>query len=779
MRERTEASRVRQPTPRGEDGNASGVGAASFRVSENLHALEVLEESLQRGRATCAAFNRQGTLLAAGTAAGVVEIWDFETRAVARELYDARATMTSGRETDALDASTTAAVLSVHWSNDGKKLISSCADGSVSVWDVRENDVVFKAVFDAPLHDARFSPLNPRVALAAPSDDGPMTFALTRGRRRAPLPTMPGDIDVPSLVCRIPSAGVLGNTTPGHAVFSKTGKHAFVAGARGVVTVVETATADIVQACKVPDAALIKRLELSNCGKHMLVLSNGRTVASYDVDETANDERANGDDESRKQQTTEAPVVNAFALGADDDDDDEDATMMDGVDDPSDKANDQRQRQRKGVLTPSRVFANAASRGQWSAAAFSHDAKFVAAASSGGAHELHVWERESGSLCRVAVGAEASKGVAQIVPHPTRAVFVVLGSNGVMYVWSRAFAEKWSAFEPGFVELDDNEEYVEREDEFDVAERKRPLSDPSGSVAKALANRELVARGAAVEAAARVTEAELAVRRELEAMEKGEAAEAEEERRKAELEAAKPEGAEGATSEGGARQPTRLDVKTETALIALVDASAPVALVSGADANDENGAGSKSAVRAVDQSAALELAATLRGARSEAAAAAAAAAETASLMKSSDLMLAATQAKAREEARDAAERAATLGMTSSELDPELVDVDVWTSPRGFFSDEEEDAADVMRHLPMDLGPDPEATLVIETRTTRWRERERRTLEEEKTVGEGDGTVDCPSGAEKDEKSARDEEQVFAAEKTSSAGDKRKRATSDE
>jgi hypothetical protein len=47
------------------------------------------------------------------------------------------------------------------------------------------------------------------------------------------------------------------------------------------------------------------------------------------------------------------------------------------------------------------------------------------------------------------------------------------------------------------------------------------------------------------------------------------------------------------------------------------------------------------------------------------------------------------------------------------------------------------------------------------------------------VGEGDGTVVCPSGAEKDEKSARDEEQVFAVEKTSSAGDKRKRATSDE
>ena len=60
-----------------------GVGGASD--ASDAHALEVLEESLQRGRATCVAFNRRGTLLAAGTAAGVVEIWDFETRAVARE----------------------------------------------------------------------------------------------------------------------------------------------------------------------------------------------------------------------------------------------------------------------------------------------------------------------------------------------------------------------------------------------------------------------------------------------------------------------------------------------------------------------------------------------------------------------------------------------------------------------------------------------------------------------------------------------------------------------
>ena len=751
----------------------------------------MLEESLQRGRATCLAFNRRGTLLAAGTAAGVVEIWDFETRAVARELYDARA---AGRRRDASPGGSGfepladrgehlgggAAVLSVHWSADGARLIASCADGSVSVWDARESDTVFRATFDAPLHDARFSPTNASLALAAPSDAGPMTFALTRGRRRAPLPTMPGDIDVPSLVCRIPSAGLAAQTAPGHAVFSLSGAHAFVAGARGVVTVVETATADIVQACKVPDAALIKRLELSVCGKHLLVLGNGRTVASYDVDESAN-----AKDETPANVLKSAPPANAFALGADEDDgDDEDEEVRDHVSRDVKETN----RQKKGVLTPSRVFANANSRGPWSAAAFSHDARFAVAASSGGAHELHVWRRESGEVRAVAVGAEASKGVAQIVPHPTRAVFVVLGSNGVMYVWSRAFAEKWSAFEPGFVELDDNEAYVEREDEFDDADGKRDPGDPSGSVAKALANRALVARGAAVEAAARVTEAELAVRRELEAMEGAEAAEAERSALAAAPSGEAPEGKRpeprGGSSRARARRPTTAR-RRDRGRRRVAGGRGRARRARGGRRRERRRAPRRSPRRRPVGGA--EQAAALRSARSERRRRRRGGGRD-SLAKSSELALAAEQARARAEARDAAERAATLGMTASELDPELADVDVWTNP-GFGAGRDEDGAEEMHHLPLELAPDPEATLVIETRTRRWRERERRQLEARETQGtqettlEAQGTretrrADEDTGEGSREAAKKNAERDGEGEVVEAAGEKRKRKRAD-
>lgn len=41
-------------------------------------------------------------------------------------------------------------------------------------------------------------------------------------------------------------------------------------------------------------------------------------------------------------------------------------------------------------------------------------------------------------------------------------------SAGEINIWQTNPAEQWSAFAPGFEELEENREYLEREDEFDI-----------------------------------------------------------------------------------------------------------------------------------------------------------------------------------------------------------------------------------------------------------------------------------------------------------------------
>lgn len=51
--------------------------------------------------------------------------------------------------------------------------------------------------------------------------------------------------------------------------------------------------------------------------------------------------------------------------------------------------------------------------------------------------------------------------------------------TGTIYQWSTTVTEGWSAFAPDFIELDENLEYEEREDEFDIVPPiSRKVSNP-------------------------------------------------------------------------------------------------------------------------------------------------------------------------------------------------------------------------------------------------------------------------------------------------------------
>jgi COMPASS component SWD1 len=62
--------------------------------------------------------------------------------------------------------------------------------------------------------------------------------------------------------------------------------------------------------------------------------------------------------------------------------------------------------------------------------------------------------------------------------HPVRPILVTASDQGLLHIWVTNVIERFSAYAAGFEELEENLEYQEREDEFDVedemeAERRK------------------------------------------------------------------------------------------------------------------------------------------------------------------------------------------------------------------------------------------------------------------------------------------------------------------
>ena len=68
--------------------------------------------------------------------------------------------------------------------------------------------------------------------------------------------------------------------------------------------------------------------------------------------------------------------------------------------------------------------------------------------------------------------------------HPQRPVIASTDSYGRIVIWAIGYQEKWSAYAPDFKELEENVEYEEREDEFDLVRRK-PSARVVGSTTRA------------------------------------------------------------------------------------------------------------------------------------------------------------------------------------------------------------------------------------------------------------------------------------------------------
>ena len=79
---------------------------------------------------------------------------------------------------------------------------------------------------------------------------------------------------------------------------------------------------------------------------------------------------------------------------------------------------------------------------------------------------LDLWNTESTNYEAKLEGSK--EGVVDLSwdPIASRKLFVTVTTRGTVCIWRQAEKEHWSAYAPGFKELDENTIYHEREDEF-------------------------------------------------------------------------------------------------------------------------------------------------------------------------------------------------------------------------------------------------------------------------------------------------------------------------
>ncbi|KAF9584449.1 hypothetical protein BGW38_006423 [Lunasporangiospora selenospora] len=112
-------------------------------------------------------------------------------------------------------------------------------------------------------------------------------------------------------------------------------------------------------------------------------------------------------------------------------------------------------------------FQDLVNRNQWNQCCLSSDSDYVIGGSGQQAeHNIYIWDKTGGQLVKILEGPK--EPLEDLAWHPIRPIVASVTSYGTIYIWATNYQENWSAFAPDFKELEENIDYEEREDEFDI-----------------------------------------------------------------------------------------------------------------------------------------------------------------------------------------------------------------------------------------------------------------------------------------------------------------------
>ncbi|MCJ1479193.1 chromatin binding protein [Lambiella insularis] len=369
---------------------------------------------IRSGHATCIRFNRKGDFLASGRVDGIVIIFDVETNGVAHKLRGH-----------------TRQIQSLRYNyNTYSHPCMQLTDWKCVLWDLRDGSRIRTVRFEAPVFIAELHPYNQQVLthqqvtlllisrsflfVASLFEDQPMlvdissTIPLKRQLSSAPRRTQSDREDITEK-----QAAQDARHTTCTTIFTALGNHIIAGTSKGWVNIIETETCQTIHSTRLCNGFVIY-LRLTASGRDMVSNSSDRVIRTM-------------------------PMPDLSQVGLD--------------------INNLK-------IEVEHKFQDVVNRLAWNHVAFSSTGEYVTASTYMN-HDIYVWERSHGSLVKILEGPKEELGVVEW--HPNRPLVAACGlETGRVYIWSIITPQRWSALAPDFAEVEENVEYIEREDEFDI-----------------------------------------------------------------------------------------------------------------------------------------------------------------------------------------------------------------------------------------------------------------------------------------------------------------------
>ncbi|KAG7096577.1 hypothetical protein E1B28_003997 [Marasmius oreades] len=310
-------------------------------------------------------------------------------------------------------------ITSLDWSRHSRYVLTSSKDWNVIVWDLSltcDPPQRFATIrLDAPVSSASFHPRNSQIVLALTSTGEVYLQDLRPSyRERFELcePQEEGEDEEHSRRAAMTVAR-----------FDPSGKHIFIGTSSGHILVFNTRTRVMVGRHKVSGAGGMKGFEFAKSGRRLLTNSSDRTLRQFNLP------------------TYPRPGEGILET----------------------------------ELEPTHRFNDPITKTAWNAMSYSPDGEWLAGGSADPAsHKIYIWDiSNDGQFTTALDGGRDS--LLHLHWHPSKSSIVSTALHGNIFIWHSPNPERWGAFAGGFEEVDENVEYEEKEDEFDVEDEEEIL----------------------------------------------------------------------------------------------------------------------------------------------------------------------------------------------------------------------------------------------------------------------------------------------------------------